>query len=607
MLEFLMFSSMLFALLSSAFALEATSFDPFVDGSTFHGNWRGMISPPDFVHEYGTLVFRLDTFATSLPQWHYVQGLLLVRDGQYADQDVDLRFRLHGVYLPYSGEAFLFTHENWKSEPFLSFVSSHIAESNDNDNSDRNRNKEAQIFNNRNNSSNISSSPSGGTSIQDVVLALLSVQSNLFQTHTLKKSGSDKLLSKCDLFMHVHTSEEKQAKGEKYYSSSAPASSESSPMYIITASSTLSLPFNSSLTSLLPSSHAMNNSALSFSQLHLNVASGNLSSPQCGFELSLEASIEGTQYHFAKGTHYCYVGILIAMLQIYHTAKQMTHASSHSSASQVAVWTIYLQALLDAYIYFFHIIIAVVVEPIRNNFVEFAFFDFVAFSLVEMRFLFLLWKVQYPEIFASGGERMHREFGIRYARFYGSLLMGLFFMQWHFFLRCIVFLLSSFWVPQIVRNIRNDLKKPLLPSYIIIMSISRLFLPLYLWGCPANFFNLAPHPWLCGTLVFYILLQGAILLLQMVCGPRFMIPERYLPVKYKYHRAMPLQRIECKDGGISESEPCAICYNEFDSQMSRNAIMVTPCDHVFHTECLLKWMEQKMQCPTCRFEPLPVP
>lgn len=35
-----------------------------------------------------------------------------------------------------------------------------------------------------------------------------------------------------------------------------------------------------------------------------------------------------------------------------------------------------------------------------------------------------------------------------------------------------------------------------------------------------------------------------------------------------------------------------------------NDCMVTPCDHFFHTGCLQRWMDIKMECPTCR-RPLP--
>ena len=33
---------------------------------------------------------------------------------------------------------------------------------------------------------------------------------------------------------------------------------------------------------------------------------------------------------------------------------------------------------------------------------------------------------------------------------------------------------------------------------------------------------------------------------------------------------------------------------------------LTPCNHKFHKQCLLEWMEKRLQCPVCR-EPLPPP
>ena len=40
------------------------------------------------------------------------------------------------------------------------------------------------------------------------------------------------------------------------------------------------------------------------------------------------------------------------------------------------------------------------------------------------------------------------------------------------------FLLYSFWVPQIIHNVKNDCRKPLNMTYVVVSSASRLFLPL---------------------------------------------------------------------------------------------------------------------------------
>jgi hypothetical protein len=45
---------------------------------------------------------------------------------------------------------------------------------------------------------------------------------------------------------------------------------------------------------------------------------------------------------------------------------------------------------------------------------------------------------------------------------------------------------------------------------------------------------------------------------------------------------------------------CSICLSAIDDNPRLEDIMVTPCDHVYHSECLLPWLEQKSQCPICR-------
>ena len=44
---------------------------------------------------------------------------------------------------------------------------------------------------------------------------------------------------------------------------------------------------------------------------------------------------------------------------------------------------------------------------------------------------------------------------------------------------------------------------------------------------------------------------------------------------------------------------CVICYSPIDTRNPRR-YMLSPCDHLFHRECLEQWMEVKMECPICR-------
>lgn len=53
--------------------------------------------------------------------------------------------------------------------------------------------------------------------------------------------------------------------------------------------------------------------------------------------------------------------------------------------------------------------------------------------------------------------------------------------------------------------------------------------------------------------------------------------------------------IETGDAGVE----CVICMNPLDVERT-SARMVTPCNHFFHPDCLNRWMDVKMECPTCR-------
>lgn len=45
---------------------------------------------------------------------------------------------------------------------------------------------------------------------------------------------------------------------------------------------------------------------------------------------------------------------------------------------------------------------------------------------------------------------------------------------------------------------------------------------------------------------------------------------------------------------------CSICYESID--VVRHSYMLAPCDHLFHRDCLIQWMDVKMECPICRTE-----
>jgi hypothetical protein len=167
---------------------------------------------------------------------------------------------------------------------------------------------------------------------------------------------------------------------------------------------------------------------------------------------------------------------------------------------------------------------------------------------------------------------------------------------------------------------------------------------------------------MCQLLILWVGVQAAILEAQGRYGARFMIPARFLPPKFDYNRPIPPSLLSPGTQGASPTEElqnersssatevrkvvvakrdtspfgggtrnrmkgsrihraesgmtaetvtaapknpsipkfdCVICYNEIDVS-NRTGYMLAPCDHLFHKDCLVQWMEVKMECPICR-------
>jgi hypothetical protein len=122
-----------------------------------------------------------------------------------------------------------------------------------------------------------------------------------------------------------------------------------------------------------------------------------------------------------------------------------------------------------------------------------------------------------------------------------------------------------------------------------------------------------------GVFILYSMMQG-------VCGPRFFLLGIFFPAPHKYMIAV--KKLKKDREGLEEEElVCPICYGELDEDPEatvRNTAtdpnnpggdaaralvakpikkcMVTPCKHYYHPSCLKQWMDQKMECPTCRQE-----
>ncbi|PIN14800.1 putative E3 ubiquitin ligase [Handroanthus impetiginosus] len=313
----------------------------------------------------------------------------------------------------------------------------------------------------------------------------------------------------------------------------------------------------------------------------------------CFSPMLLNATSVNTEVYYNKAVNYTLMVTFISFLEVLLLIRQMEHSNTQSGAAKVSLLMIGHQAIMDAYLCLLHLTAGILVESLFNAFATAAFFKFVVFSIFEMRYLLAIWKANRPMNNGENWEAMRRELSVLYSRFYGILLGGIVVMyEFHKFLRFILLLLHSFWIPQIIINVVRDSRKPLHPHYILGMTVTRIAIPLYVFGCPHNFMRIEPDRNWCICLALFTGLQASILLLQHYFGSRCFIPRQILPEKYSYYRRF--------HQGSNHATDCVICMTAIDLSQRSNDCMVTPCDHFFHSGCLQRWMDIKMECPTCR-------
>ncbi|KAM7265638.1 hypothetical protein ACFE04_003321 [Oxalis oulophora] len=63
------------------------------------------------------------------------------------------------------------------------------------------------------------------------------------------------------------------------------------------------------------------------------------------------------------------------------------------------------------------------------------------------------------------------------------------------------------------------------------------------------------------------------------------------------------QRVEFTDDNGGEPDKCAICLEELHSSTEVDKVKITrktECNHLFHGDCLARWLWRKPSCPMCR-------
>lgn len=381
---------------------------------------------------------------------------------------------------------------------------------------------------------------------------------------------------------------------------------------------------------------------------------GTIFSPNCGnFTANLNATAlrADADRPADSAMNYSFYMMLTCLTQIVLLLRQLLHTQAQGAANKVSLVCIGWQAVLDAVLCLTHVYLSVTMPFAFTALASVAFFKLLIFCVVELKFMAIILQARTSNSPGNSAENLRRQITRLHIGFYLSLgltLVSLFY-SWASYRRICILSLYSFWVPQIFRNVATESKRSLRRQYIYGMSLTRLLAPLVAFSTDPSFLRDVFPGTLADTRLFQLLIlwigiQIALLEAQDRFGARFMIPARFLPPKFDYFRPIPahllahgshmgtpsevVPRLNGQSNGSRArhrnrgtrnpkvesgmttdmsrvkmgSSPrlnCVICYNDIEIQ-NRQSYMLAPCDHIFHKECLLRWMEVKMECPVCR-------
>jgi len=96
-----------------------------------------------------------------------------------------------------------------------------------------------------------------------------------------------------------------------------------------------------------------------------------------------------------------------------------------------------------------------------------------------------------------------------------------------------------------------------------------------------------------GTLPQYMQTLMSSILLELHTTQRVINPTSKEAIE-----ALPKVTIDINN--VSEHSRCSVCIEDF--RVGECGVVILPCGHLFHEECLLPWLKEHNTCPVCRHE-----
>ncbi|KAL2266390.1 hypothetical protein VTJ83DRAFT_5742 [Remersonia thermophila] len=128
------------------------------------------------------------------------------------------------------------------------------------------------------------------------------------------------------------------------------------------------------------------------------------------------------------------------------------------------------------------------------------------------------------------------------------------------YLNIVSFTYLSFWAPQIRRNVWRNSRRAFAWRFVLGQSVLRLLPFAYFYLRSDNILFVEPDPATFLALVAWVWVQVLVLAAQDVLGPRYGLPERWMPEVWEYHPVLREDNVEAgglpiglvSSGGLSE-------------------------------------------------------
>jgi len=311
-----------------------------------------------------------------------------------------------------------------------------------------------------------------------------------------------------------------------------------------------------------------------------------ISSPDCGFEIFADNLDNRGYANFDQILIYTIVISLIGVFTIIGGIRLERNFEKKAPAFRISMATLWFVAMMDYYLLILHIVLIFLYSSLMI--IPCVIYLILIFS-VERRTIFKCLKVR------GGRLDEHSENEYRSCGFYFLALGMLFILELIFILTFriwVIHISALIFVPQIIHNIKkNKYYKPNF-NLLFLMGIVRVSFIFYAKYYPNNIFRLVPDFQFIAIYASLIILQLLILFIQMKF-PRLGFGLRHKKGASRY---------------VYEDDLCSICMGHLKQPSCDSAgallhsrqTIETECGHVFHMDCLSRWVETKPACPVCR-------